>query len=437
MIIDFSISNFRSIREMQTLSFEASNDRHLEDYFVVKVGRYRLLKIATILGANASGKSNVLRAFYMLEKLLTRPCKDKSSKIEYDRFALDRDCLQSPSLIRVNFIVGEVKYMYEVEFDNSVIYRELLKCHPFDALKEHTVYERTTNKDSLLSSIKWGERYRSGLNTRVLSVNLLHNRTLFGAYLNSNVDIPWMKAILDWVCSYFMPMVTTNNQRLRDYVSYGVLDNRIDKRDLVSQIMKADVGISNIDVEKVEGVRENEIVDAVLKNVPEVLKQHIKADLDRPVIDIRMSHAGHQEAVKLDYYQESGGTQRYYELSGLLLEVIKEPHFLAIDELECRLHPDLYKHFVMTYVLNAKKSQLIVSSHMREFLEDRDSFRDDTVWITEKSEMGDTELYSLSDFDSNALRSVSSRYNAYRAGRLGGIPRLGDTYVQLSNVSEE
>lgn len=59
MVIDFSISNFRSIRDKQTLSFEATNSTHLEEYFVMKVGKYRLLRIATLLGANASGKSNV------------------------------------------------------------------------------------------------------------------------------------------------------------------------------------------------------------------------------------------------------------------------------------------------------------------------------------------------------------------------------------------
>ena len=82
MVIDFSISNFRSIRDKQTLSFEATNSTHLEEYFVMKVGKYRLLKIATLLGANASGKSNVLRAFYLFTDLMLRPCKDKTSEIE-------------------------------------------------------------------------------------------------------------------------------------------------------------------------------------------------------------------------------------------------------------------------------------------------------------------------------------------------------------------
>ena len=85
MILDFTISNFRSIRDPQTISFEATKDTHLEDYYVVKKGNYRILKMAVILGANASGKSNVVRAFDLFPKLMLYPCENKTSKIEYDK----------------------------------------------------------------------------------------------------------------------------------------------------------------------------------------------------------------------------------------------------------------------------------------------------------------------------------------------------------------
>ncbi len=427
---------------MQTLSFEATNDKHLEEYFVIKVGKYRLLKIATILGANASGKSNVLKAFYMLRELLLEPCQNKESSIDYDKFALDEECLQRPSVMKVNFIVGESKYMYEVEFDNRVVYHELLKCQPFDASREHLVYDRSTNKESLVASIKWGDRYRSVKNTGILSGNLLHNRTLFGAYQNSNVDIPWIKEILDWIRSYFMPMITASReQRLMQYVSRSVLKGEIGKQDLLRQIIKADVGINNIDIEEKREPLDIDLVNAILQlcddKAPAELKQKIRTDPTSTIVDVRMSHTGYQKTVPFDYSQESGGTQRYYELSGPLLELIGGSHFLAIDELECRLHPDLYEHFVLTYIKNAKRSQIAITTHMREFLRDKDTFRDDAVWITEKSDKGDTNLYSLADFDTDSLRKENSRYNFYKAGRFGGIPRLGDTYVQISNVSKD
>lgn len=438
MIVDFSISNFRSIRGMQTLSFEATNDNHLEDFYVVKIGKYRLLKIATILGANASGKSNVLRAFYMLPQLLLKPCKDKTSTIVYDKFALDEECKTKNTIVIVNFIVGEAKYCYEVEFDNKVVYREVLDCHPFAALKEHNVFKRFTDNESLVSTMKWGDKYRSASNTRILSANLLHNRTVFGSYQHSNVDIPWMKEILDWISKYFMPMVTTDDQKIRNYVSKNIINGKIVQKDFVRELMKADIGIGNVEIDQRNELINPDLVDAILRddNAPEELKQKLQISPTSVVYDVRMSHNGHQGMVALDFEEESGGTQRYFKLSGLLLKVVNESRFLAIDELECKLHPDLYQHFVNTYIKNSRRSQIVFSTHMREFLADKDNFRDDSVWITEKSEKGDTELYSLADFDTEVLRGVSSRYNAYRAGRLGGIPRLGDTFVELSDGAE-
>lgn len=437
MIIDFSISNYRSIREMQTLSFEATEDTHLEDYFVIKKGKYRLLKIASILGANASGKSNILKAFYMFDKLLLKPCNDKSSTIEYDKFALDTECKKTHSKMVVNFIVGTSRYMYETEFDNRIVYHETLKCQPFEALREHIVYERFTDENSLVSTMKFGEKYRSANAARILSGNLIHNRTLFGAYQKSNVDIQWMKDILDWIEGYYMPIIIPGEQNIKDYVSKNICKKTIDKQSFVSQITKADIGVGDLDVTMKQEPLDKDLVNAILKddNAPEELKENLRNDPNSTSFDIHLSHNGHQGLVPLDYDEESGGTQRYYELSGLLLKVINESHFLAIDELECRLHPDLYQHFIMTYLQNSRHSQMIFTTHMREFLADRNLFRDDSVWITEKTECGDTELYSIADFDTSTLRGVSSRYNAYRAGRLGGIPNLGDTFVPPSNYT--
>ena len=104
MILDFTISNYRSIHTPQTISFEATNDKNLESYYVVTKGKYRILKLATILGANASGKSNVIKAFRMLYTLFLEPCRDKSSEIHYDKFALNTEAMPEDSEMIVNVI---------------------------------------------------------------------------------------------------------------------------------------------------------------------------------------------------------------------------------------------------------------------------------------------------------------------------------------------
>lgn len=439
MVLDFSISNFRSIRQEQTLSFEATKDKTLEDYFVVRMGNYRILKIAAILGANASGKSNVLKAFYMLPRLMLSPAADKGNEIKYDKFALDTAAKSEPSRMTVNFIVADRRYCYSVEFDNRVVYDESLKCQPFDKKREHKVFDRTTDRNTLVAKIKWGDQYKSNSATAALEINLLHNRTVFGAYMKSNVNIEWMKLITDWLREYFMPMVTTHDQKLNRFVGKMCADGEINRYFLTEQMRKADVGIDAINIEKTSRKIPFAIFESIMNDddIEADVKTRIQANPEISNIKITMSHVGRDGSVALSFKDESGGTQRYFELSGLLLKLVAEPHFLAIDELDCRLHPDLYSHFITTYLTNAGHSQLVFSTHQREFLKDRDSFRDDMVWITNKSPFGETELYSLADFDTTDLRESTSRYNAYTSGRLRGVPRLGDTSIDITSIPHE
>ena len=439
MILDFTISNFRSIKEPQTISFEATNDLHLENYYVVQKNKYRILKIATILGANASGKTNVIRAFSMLHDLILEPCNNKNSKIEYDNFALDPESAKTDSVMIVNFICGEQKYYYEVHFNNKSVTYELLKKHPFSDLRAHKVYERTTDLMSEMSVIKWGEKYKSSSNTRDLNANLIHNRTVFGAFQNTNVDIPWMKEIVDWVDSYMLPPVFPSEQGIYRYVTKKISQQKIDKNLVAMQLHKADIGISDFLIEKETRNIPEDIVDMILsdEDAPEELKNKIKNDPTTEDTRIRLIHNGTQGGVPFDFKEESGGTQRYYELIGILMLLVKESHFVAIDELECRLHPDLYEHFVTTYLNNANESQMVFTTHMREFLDDKGLFRDDSVWLTEKTDEGATDMFSLADFGSDVLRDSTNRYNMYRAGRLGAIPRLQDVYIGTQKRCEE
>lgn len=438
MILDFTISNFRSIKDAQTISFEATNDSRLENYYIVRKGKYRILKIATILGANASGKTNIIRAFSLLHDLILEPCKNKNSKIEYDKFALDKNSADEDSVMKVNFLCGDQKYYYEVHFNNREITYELLKRHPFGDLRAHKVYERTTDLTSDKSVIKWFGKYKSISKGRDLSSNLIHNRTVFGAFQNTNVDIDWMKEIIDWINSYMLPPVFPSEQGIYKFITEKISQERIDKSLVAQQLSKADIGVSDFIVENVTKAIPQDIVDMILSDddAPEELKNKIKIDPTTKEPKISLIHNGAQGGVPFEFKEESGGTKRYYELIGILMLLVKESHFVAIDELECRLHPDLYEHFVSTYLTNANESQMIFTTHMREFLDDKGLFRDDSIWLTEKSENGSTEIYSLADFGSDVLRDSTNRYNMYRAGRLGAVPRLQDIYIETTKKCE-
>jgi len=133
---------------------------------------------------------------------------------------------------------------------------------------------------------------------------------------------------------------------------------------------------------------------------------------------------------------ESEGTIRYYGFAGILSMMIRDSIAIPIDELEASLHPDLYLHFLLSFITNSKKSQLIATTHNREILNNKDIFRNDSIWFTDKKECCSTELYSLNDFDSSVIRDTSNILNAYKYGKLGGIPNLGDYYIDIDNESK-
>ena len=440
MIIDFTVSNFRSIKETQTISFEATDDNHLEDYYVVEKGDYRLLKMATIIGANASGKSNMLQAYMFFLRLMRVPCENKTDKIVYDKFALNADYAKRDTTFIINFIHGEYHYNYRIVFNNDMVIEESLSRKSIKDGNMDKVFSRATNRETRLSTISLYGKYKIySLDFDKVLINLLHNRTVLGAYLKSNVDIPVMKEIEDWIISYPLPIVTTTEQGLRQYTSNQIFDGIITKEQVASFLRKADMGINDFSVRKVDTPITPYYAAAIVNdnNTPDNIREQAKNTSTLPDARVKMMHNGERGKYELDFGDESRGTQRYYEMAGVLLTVINTPHVVAIDELEYAMHPDLYEHFLVTFLSNAKESQILCTTHMREFLADKNLYRDDSVWIAQKDRYGATEIYSIADFDKEELKQVENRYGAYRSGRLGGIPQLGDTYVEPLNSDKQ
>jgi hypothetical protein len=131
----------------------------------------------------------------------------------------------------------------------------------------------------------------------------------------------------------------------------------------------------------------------------------------------------------LSILAESNGTKRYFGLGGVLYELIHGSRLLCIDELETSLHPDLMKHFLQVFLMNAQNSQLLVTTHNVSLMENQDFIRKDALWFSEKQTNGAVRLYSAADFDTTVLRKDSNIINAYKAGKLGAKPNLGSPYL--------
>lgn len=438
MIINFSIQNFGPIKEKQTLSFEADKGKHLEEYYVMEpIPGLRLLKLALIYGANASGKSSILKALDFLRNMVLEPLKKKTDTLNFEPFLFDPITPSEDSMLSIEFLQNKIRYYYEVEFNKKAIIQEELK---FYNPNKKSIFKRTTDIEKQLTKITFKNKEQIKIEKTAkdtLESNTLWNNTVLGGFIKTNIEQKELKDVKDWFEEYLSPIIIPET-KLEGFATSIIDKKRVNKKDIVNILQKADLNISDIIIEE----KETELPDGLLefikkqKNVPsEVLSELNKGRVT--TVEIAFEHTLKNVAYQLSFEQESEGTKRYYAFASLISLLIRNSTSFAIDELEASLHPDLYIHFLLSFLANAKQSQLIATTHNREILNNRDLFRDDAIWFTDKQEGCATQLYSLADFDTSVIRDTSNVYNAYKIGKLGGVPNLGDYYIDLDDEAEE
>lgn len=282
-------------------------------------------------------------------------------------------------------------------------------------LKKTLVYERTTDTEGQLTKINFGYPITLDKSAQqVLELNTLWNNTVLGGFLKTNISFEELRQVTDWFGSYLKPIIAPDT-KLDTYITNKIDEKKLTKGEILEILKKADFNISDIVIRKKEEI------------VPEDLLIFFKGQVEIKG-RIIIQHTINDTHYNLPMEQESEGTKRFYGFAGLLALLIKSSTIFPIDELESSLHPDLYTHFLLSFLQNAKQSQLIATTHNRELLGDRDIFRDDVIWFTDKGKDCATELYSLADFDTATIKNI---LNAYKIGKFSGVPRLSDTFIDV------
>jgi len=429
MIINFSVQNFGSIKDKQTLSFEADKSTDLEDYYVVEINGFRLLKLALIYGANASGKTTLLKALDFLRTLVLEPAEKKTDKLQFEPFLFNKDTTKQNTILSIDFIQDSIRYFYEVELNSLAIIREELY---FYNPNKANVFKRTTDIGKQLSIISFGNKINADkIFEKTLAANTLWNNTVLGGFLKTNMELKELKDTIEWFFNYLSPLVTPLTN-LSGYIVSKIKNVEINKTIILQILRNADFNISNILLKEEE---EKDLLESYLKileqdkNMSKEKITELRENEKITSVSLEIEHTVKNTSYNLPYELESAGTQRYFGFAGLLSLTIDKSVAFSIDELETSLHPDLFIHFILSFLVNAKKSQIIATTHNREILNNKDIFRNDAIWITDKNEFCSTELYSLSDFDTSVIRKTTNIYNSFKSGKLGGTPNLGDIYI--------
>ena len=419
MLINFSIQNFGSIKDKQTLSFEADKSKHLEDYYVIETNGLRLLKLCLIYGANASGKTTFLKALDFLRDLVLKPKIQKTETLNFEPFLFNEDTPNQNTIFEIEFLQNDVRYFYEIELNKNAIVREELFIKNSH---KSNVFKRETNLEYELTSITFGNKINlDKLEKKSLETNILWNNTVFGGFSKTNLKIDELKNVVDWFNLSLTDFITPKTDLVALFERKKLTDLLFQKN-VVESLKKADFNISGISK-----------IGFQLAQVWSINNPYINA---KKILEFE--HNVKNKNYKIKYAYESQGTQKYWGLAGFLQLLITKSTILPIDELESSLHPDLFQHFLLTFLVNSKQSQLLATTHNREILNNKDIFRNDAIWITDKSNADcATELYSLADFDTSVIRDTSNIYNAYKIGKLGGVPNLGDYYIETEDKNEK
>ena len=415
MLVSFSVGNFRSIGGEILLSMETTGLKGNETNIIKNKGKKKgVLKSAVIYGANASGKSNLLRAFLFMSNFVINSGKDKQTgeKTGVEPFLLDSSLEKEPTYFEIVFIYDNIKYRYGFELDENKVHSEWLYYVPDK--RETMLFIR--DNDNLKVSKAFSEGMAWKKSTHNLGLKIKENGlfvSVLAQMFSGKKEIASEK-VIKWF------------QSLQIINSLGSIN--LFKETL--NLMKDDLYIEEI----------NNLIKYADFGIKDI-SHEIKSDEE---VQIRTHHnyQGQKEDKLLDLFKhESEGTKKFFGLTGILCDILKQGKVLIIDELEAHLHPLLTKKIINLFHSEANKNnaQLIFVTHDTNLLS-KEIFRRDQIWFMEKDDNENSCLYSLAEFKANVkngVRATTDFAKNYIDGRYGAIPILSEFNLFSNGVIDE
>lgn len=411
MLIQFNFKNFKSFREEATLDLSAAKMTEFSER-VVSVGSEKILPVAAIYGANASGKSNIYNAFRYMSKYVAESFKygDEEEKFEKYRptpFLFDSKSAEDESSFEVYFTLpgdkNERTYNYGFCVNKEGVTEEWLNSKAKTARKYSTVFYRSVKDNELdLSGFPKSSRdnLQVALEKQVLIVSL-----------GAKLKVSKCKAIRDWFLAN--EFADFGDPFTNLYLSRTLPKNFVENKDVQQKVVEYFASF------------DEHIKDFKIEKVPH--DEDIKEDTYRISALHKMIDADEMAEIPLGL--ESAGTLKMFALYPELQNVLEKGSVLFVDELDARLHPLLVRAFLITFLnpeININHAQLVFTIHDVSQLSNQ-LLRRDEIWFVEKDAQGISSLYSLADFEGKngaKIRKDESYEKNYVVGKYGAIPMV-------------
>ena len=406
MLAEFRVTNYKSFKDEQVLSLIASTEES-KGPNSIKIGNHSILKTAVVYGANASGKSNLIKAMACMRDIIDNSAGYKpSDKLPVVPFLFDEETKDQPTTFEATFFIDSIRYQYGFSATRDKIHNEWLLTWPKG--KPQTWFKRDINESEPYfgPSLKGKSKsiwYKVKDNSLFLSVAAQWNHKQ-------------LSKVYEWFNKKLRELPEQSEASLfTDYLLVKATDSDGFHELALKMLKQADFGIDDFEIEHI-------IVDEPV--FPEdKLDEEMLEFSEKPLIRKKMFHCGRKYSLNLE--EESDGTQKCYSLLAPLLLSVRFGHTVFKDELELNLHPLLTREIVGSFRGNEDggcSAQLIFTTHDTTLL-DPELFGRDQVWFTEKDKQGATQLYSLADYK-ETVRKDEAMQKRYLSGRYGAVPVL-------------
>jgi uncharacterized protein len=421
MLINFSVTNYRSILERQTLSMVASSYfKELEALNTFDIGSSEkmpsLLRSAVLYGPNASGKSTLIQALKFMKDRVLNSQKESQAGDEINTvpFKLTASSRSAESEFEITFVEQGVRYEYGFQCNRQRFVEEWLFAYPLGRAQKwfHRVYDTDLEKDVYkFGSTFEGERKRHDWKAQTRANALFLSTAI---QLNNTQ----LKPVFEWFRQRLRIIDSANG--LHQGYTITRCQNDADKTKIVAFMNSAGLSVDGINLKTTPFS-----MDSLPKELSEQFKQEVARNMSGEVItSIKYLHRDTEtnEIIEFEEAEESQGTRALFAFAGPWLDVIENERVLVVDELDTSLHPLLVQQLVKLLHHTRTKAQLIFTTHDTTLLSQK-LLRRDQVWFMEKDATRSTRLYPLSDFSPRESEAVE---RGYLNGRYGGIPFLKD-----------
>lgn len=443
-LLGFTVSNFRSFKEPQTLelasglSQKAILDGSLRD---------SLSPVTALFGANASGKSNFLEAISYAMSAVKNSATAWQDTERYpvpphSPFGLDRECAKYPSQFELEFIHEGQRYLYGFEYSRRGVQREWMSYVPkarwspcFERVVEDDEAGETSWNNSFMNKTQQKELGKVNRKELLLSVALRTGHSILGPLAQDLVN-----------SMHALPMISEEHRRAGvERIADLIRSNKFHPDEVSLLLQAADTGIVNVTVD------ERRIPVEVLERFKQALRVFETGDQGEPdggftdaeiqdvIYGLVFHHRGENgETYRMGISDESDGTLAWLTFAPTIISTLREGGILVADELDASLHIQLLEMIVQCFTdssININDAQLILTAHntnVMEHLHDL-GIRESGIWFVEKNQSGASELYSLADFPNRVDANYEKRY---LSGRYGAVPSLSPAIIRGLVVGE-